>query len=134
MQSDPVNLLFVEDSEVDVELAVYALKRDGMEVLWQRVDSEKALRAALGVLKPDIILSDFSMPQFDGLQALSLARGMAPDVPFIFVSGTIGEERAVDAIRCGATDYILKNNMPRLIAAVRRALAESVEDGQMRRA
>ena len=128
----PINVLFVEDSEIDVELELRALQRDGLEVLYQRVDSEVALREALGKVLPDAILSDFSMPGFDGLRALSLSREIAPRVPFIFVSGTIGEERAIEAIRNGATDYVLKNNLRRLPTSVRRALGEAAERERVR--
>jgi diguanylate cyclase (GGDEF)-like protein len=122
-----VNLLFVEDSADDVQLALHALKRDGVEALWRQVDSESTMRAALSEARPDAILSDFSMPGFDGLHALRLARDIAPEVPFIFLSGTIGEERAIEAIRMGATDYVLKGSMRRLGTAVKRALAETEE-------
>ena len=123
----PVHLLFVEDSTQDVELALRALKRDGVEAHWRQVDSEPAMRQALAAVQPDVILSDFSMPKFDGLAALRLARELRPEVPFIFVSGTIGEERAIEAIRLGATDYILKGNLRRLGTALRRALSEVEE-------
>ena len=76
-------------------------------------------------LKPDIILSDFTLPGFDGLSALEIARELAPDTPFIFLSGTIGEERAIDALQRGAYDYVLKTNMARLVPAVRRALNDA---------
>jgi diguanylate cyclase len=120
-----LNLLFVEDSAQDVELALRALQRDGVEAAWRRVDSEPAMRAALSEAPPDVIVSDFSMPQFDGLLALRLAREVAPHVPFIFLSGTIGEERAIEAIRMGATDYVLKGSMRRLGTAVKRARSEA---------
>jgi diguanylate cyclase (GGDEF)-like protein len=123
----PISLLFVEDSKEDVELALRALKRDGLEARPRHIDSEPALREALAASQPDAILSDFSMPGFDGLHALRIARELAPQVPFIFVSGTIGEERAIEAIRMGATDYILKSSMRRLGTAVRRALSEAAE-------
>jgi DNA-binding NtrC family response regulator len=79
---------------------------------------------ALQWMAPDVILSDFSLPQFDGLRALDIAVAHAPETPFIFVSGTIGEERAIDALRRGAIDYVLKTNLSRLPAAVERALRE----------
>ncbi len=123
----PVNLLFVEDSAEDVQLALRALKRDGVEALWRQVDSETTMKVALSEGRPDAILSDFSMPGFDGLEALLLAREIAPHVPFIFLSGTIGEERAIAAIRMGATDYVLKSSMRRLGTAVKRALSETEE-------
>jgi diguanylate cyclase (GGDEF)-like protein/PAS domain S-box-containing protein len=128
-----VDVLFVEDSPDDVELAMRALKSDGIRAHWRRVDSEHDLRQAIGTLMPDAILSDFSMPGFDGLRALRIVREMTPDVPFIFLSGTIGEERAIEAIRAGATDYVLKNNIRRLGTAVKRALAESADRERSRR-
>src|SRR5882724_2599217 len=89
--------------------------------------SESAMKVALSEARPDAILSDFSMPGFDGLEALLLAREIVPQVPFIFLSGTIGEERAIAAIRMGATDYVLKSSMRRLGTAVKRALSETDE-------
>jgi diguanylate cyclase (GGDEF)-like protein len=83
------------------------------------------LRRALRDRLPDFILSDFTLPQFDGFTALSIAREAAPDVPFLFLSGTLGEERAIEALRRGAVDYVLKSNPKRLVPAVRRALAEA---------
>jgi diguanylate cyclase (GGDEF)-like protein len=122
-----LDLLFVEDSKQDVELALRALKRDGLDVRWRQVDTQSAMRDALAAARPDAILSDFSMPNFGGLDALRIARELMPEIPFIFVSGTIGEERAIEAIRMGATDYILKGSMGRLGTAVRRALSEVEE-------
>jgi diguanylate cyclase (GGDEF)-like protein/PAS domain S-box-containing protein len=127
MNLQEVRVLFVEDSENDVELALRALKREGLRVVSCRVESESGMREALGSFHADLILSDFSMPNFDGLKALRLAQNLAPDVPFLFVSGTIGEERAIEAIRMGATDYVLKDNTRRLGSSVKRALAESQE-------
>src|SRR5438034_350905 len=132
MMDAPVNLLFIEDSRDDVQLALLALERDGLRPSWKHVATETELREALKSSTPDAILSDFSMPDFDGLAALKIARDFAPRVPFIFVSGTIGEERAIDAIRLGATDYVLKNNMRRLGTAVKRALSESAEREHIR--
>src|SRR2546427_8364910 len=123
----PVNLLFVEDSAEDVQLALRALRRDGLETLRRQVGSESAMKVALSEARPDAILSDFSMPGFDGMEALLLAREIVPQVPFIFLSGTIGEERAIAAIRMGATDYVLKSSMRRLGTAVKRALSETEE-------
>ncbi len=127
MDRTPIQVLFIEDSEVDVELALRSLDQGGFEVSWDRVDAEEDLKRALGSSKPQAILSDFSMPRFDGVDALRLAKELAPGVPFIFLSGTIGEERAIEAIRLGATDYVLKNNMRRLGTVVRRALTEAAE-------
>ncbi len=132
MDRTRIQVLFVEDSEVDVELALRSLEQGGFEVSWDRVDIEEDLKRALGSAKPQAILSDFSMPRFDGIDALRLSKELAPDVPFIFLSGTIGEERAIEAMRLGATDYVLKNNMRRLGTVVRRALSEVGERERIR--
>jgi len=118
-------MLFVEDVETDAELVVRRLRQDGVQCTYTRVETEQAFVAALRERKCDIILSDFSLPQFDGMSALALASGELPDIPFIFVSGTIGEERAIEALRCGAVDYVLKSNLKRLAPAVTRALREA---------
>ncbi len=123
-------ILFVEDQPADVELALHQLKRAGIQCVWNRVQTASDLVAALHDFRPTIVLSDFSLPQFDGMSALQLAQQHAPAVPFIFVSGTIGEERAIRALRSGATDYVLKDNISRLAPAVSRAIndaAASVE-------
>jgi PAS domain S-box-containing protein/diguanylate cyclase (GGDEF)-like protein len=121
----PVRLILVEDVPTEAEIAVRQLESGGFSCNWKRVDSEAALRIALAESKPDIILSDFTLPGFDGLSALEIAREVAPDTPFIFLSGTLGEERAIDALQRGAYDYVLKSNMARLVPAVRRALNEA---------
>jgi diguanylate cyclase (GGDEF)-like protein len=128
----PVRVLLVEDIETDAELTLLNLRRAGLHCIAKRVETEAELRAALAEFDPDIVLSDFSLPEFTGFSALEVVREIAPDVPFIFVSGTIGEERAVNALLCGAVDYLLKSNLTRLPAAVRRALAE-VEARKQRR-
>ena len=115
----------VEDTPADAELILRGLKRSHLECDVHRVDTEPDFLRALHEHRPQLILSDFSMPRFDGLRALQIAVERAPDVPFIFVSGTIGEERAIDALRRGATDYVLKGNLARLAAAIERALAEA---------
>ncbi|HVS76138.1 MAG TPA: EAL domain-containing protein [Steroidobacteraceae bacterium] len=120
-----LRLLILEDVAAEAELAVRALETAGLDCLWRRVDSEKEFRAALSELRPDLILSDFSLPRFDGMSALAIAAAEAPGIPFIFVSGTIGEERAIEALRHGAVDYVLKSNLARLAPAVTRALAEA---------
>jgi diguanylate cyclase (GGDEF)-like protein len=120
-----VRMLLVEDVESDAELAVRRLRTDGVQCTFKRVETEPAFLEALGSGDFDIILSDFSLPQFDGMSALALAKRELPDAPFIFVSGTIGEERAIEALRCGAVDYVLKSNLKRLAPAVTRALREA---------
>ncbi|MGH8140290.1 MAG: EAL domain-containing protein [Steroidobacteraceae bacterium] len=122
-----MRVLFVEDIATDAELALRRLRMDGIECSFRRVETEEAFVAALRERNCDLILSDFSLPRFDGLSALSIAVREAPDVPFIFVSGTIGEERAIEALRRGAVDYVLKSNLKRLAPAVRRALREAAQ-------
>jgi diguanylate cyclase (GGDEF)-like protein len=119
-----LRVLLIEDSEADVELTKWRLQHAGYVCTEQRVETEQAMRHALRAGLPDLIISDFSLPQFDGMSALAIAQAEAPDVPFIFLSGTIVEERAIEALRCGAVDYVLKNNPKRLVPAVKRALEE----------
>lgn len=128
-----LHALFVEDSPHDIELAVLALERDGFVVRLCRVETEDGLRDALAKSQHDVVLSDYSMPRFDGLSALQVVREVAPETPFIFVSGTLGEDRAIDSILRGATDYVLKDNLRRLGTAVRRALEESEERRRARK-
>jgi diguanylate cyclase (GGDEF)-like protein/PAS domain S-box-containing protein len=120
-----IRLLLVEDVATDAELAVRELKRAGMRIEARLADTEHDFRRALGEFAPQVILSDFAMPHFNGMDALAIARETAPEVPFIFVSGTIGEEYAIRALKNGATDYVLKTNLIRLPAAVERALQEA---------
>ena len=133
-EKTPIRVLFIEDSKADVELAVLELDQDGFDVSWERVQVEGDVKQALSLRRPQVILSDFSMPGFYGMDALRLAKEMAPGVPFIFVSGTIGEERAIEAIRLGATDYVLKDDLRRLGTVVRRALSEAAERSRARTA
>jgi diguanylate cyclase (GGDEF)-like protein/PAS domain S-box-containing protein len=127
-----LRVLIVEDVSVDSDLAIHQLARGGIRCVHIRADSEPSFRTALNQFRPHIILSDFSLPQFDGLAALEIATSEAPDVPFIFLSGTIGEERAIEALRKGAVDYVLKTNPARLVPAVRRALREVSERARRR--
>ncbi|HEY8069087.1 MAG TPA: EAL domain-containing protein [Burkholderiales bacterium] len=130
----PVRVLMVEDVATDAELEIRELKRAGLRVVHRLVDDEAAFLRALTEFDPNIIISDFSMPHFDGMAALALARDAAPEVPFIFVSGTIGEEYAIRALRNGATDYVLKNNLVRLPAAIERALHDARDRRARRKA
>ncbi|MEX2240775.1 MAG: PAS domain-containing protein, partial [Burkholderiales bacterium] len=131
-RSAAIRLLLVEDVAADAELEVRELKRAGMSIEHRLVDTEEQFRVELERFSPHVILSDFSMPQFDGMAALALAREAAPGVPFIFVSGTLGEEYAIRALKNGATDYVLKTNLIRLPAAVERALQEARERAEKR--
>jgi two-component system, cell cycle sensor histidine kinase and response regulator CckA len=130
----PVTILMLEDSPLDAELTLSRLNRAGIEHAVTRVDSREAFLAALEQCTPDLILADFVLPGFDGLSALALARERCPDIPFIFVSGALGEERAIDSLLHGATDYVLKQRPERLLPAVRRALAESAARHERRQA
>ncbi|MGH8308502.1 MAG: EAL domain-containing protein, partial [Steroidobacteraceae bacterium] len=122
-----VRVLMVEDVETDAELALRRLSADGIACTAHRVENEQDFRAALSAGNCDLIISDFSLPRFDGLSALTIAASEAPQIPFIFVSGTLGEERAIEALQRGAVDYVLKTNLKRLAPAVRRALAEAAQ-------
>ena len=123
--SSPLQLVLVEDNAPDAEIVARHLTRAKLNFSIHRVETEEELLAALSTHRPDLIISDFSLPQFDGLRALEVAAAWAPHTPFIFVSGTIGEERAIEALRRGATDYVLKTNLARLGPAVQRALSEA---------
>jgi len=126
--AQPIRILLIEDVDLDAELTLHQLKKTAsFACVSHRVETEEQLRKALVEFSPNIILSDFALPQFDGLSALRIARELAPDIPFIFVSGTIGEETAVEALHRGAVDYLLKGHLTRLVPAVRRALAEAQE-------
>lgn len=118
-----LNLLIVEDSRDDAELLVRELQRGGYTVRWHRVDTEPDFIAQIQ-LAPDLIVSDYSMPEFNGLKAVELLRQRNLDIPFILVSGSAGEERAVEAMKHGATDYLLKDRIARLSSAVAHALEE----------
>jgi diguanylate cyclase (GGDEF)-like protein/PAS domain S-box-containing protein len=122
----PLRLLLVEDSEMDAELVVHELRRGGFEVSFRRVDTEAAYLEAL-VDVPDLIMADYNLPQFDALRALEVLGERGLDVPFIIVSGGIGEDVAVEAMRNGAADYLIKDRLARLGPAARRALEERRE-------
>jgi diguanylate cyclase (GGDEF)-like protein len=128
-----LQLVVVEDSVADAELVARHLAKAGLDVVMHRVQTEAEFIFALREKQPDLILSDFSLPQFNGLRALDVAIANAPDTPFIYVSGTIGEERAIDALRRGATDYVLKSNLSRLSSAVERALREAALKADQRK-
>ncbi|SMC99548.1 HWE histidine kinase domain-containing protein [Rhizobium sp. RU36D] len=127
-------ILLLEDSSVDAELIETQLDACDPPALVTRVATRAAYAQALEQQKFDIILSDFSLPDFDGMGALEMAVARAPNIPFIFVSGVLGEEAAIEAFRKGATDYILKQRLIRLPAAVERALKETRNRRERRRA
>jgi diguanylate cyclase (GGDEF)-like protein len=132
-RESPIRVLLVEDQAAEAELAIRQLRSGGLNCECRRVETQERFAGALREFKPDVILSDFTLPQFGGPSALKLARELAPDIPFIFVSGTIGEERAIEALHCGAVDYVLKDNLTRLVPAIRRALAEVAARAERRR-
>jgi len=119
----PLKLLLLEDRPADAELLLFELQDAGYDADWQRVDSETDYIAALET-NPDVILADFSMPQFTALRALNLLKERQLDIPFIVVTGTISEEVAVDCMKQGATDYLLKDRLSRLGQAIDRALEQ----------
>ncbi|MFZ0640244.1 MAG: response regulator [Candidatus Acidiferrales bacterium] len=120
----PLKLLVVEDCEADAELLARAIRKGGYDVSYKRVDTEEALQLSLRE-SWDLVISDHSMPGFSGVAALKMVREKQTDMPFIFVSGTIGEDIAVDAMRVGAQDYIMKGNLTRLVPAIDRELREA---------
>ena len=126
----PLRVLMIEDSEDDAALLVRELRRGSYDVEFERVDLRDALESALHTTSWDLIVSDFSMPNFSGTDALRLLRAQGSDLPFIFVSGTMGEETAVAALQDGAQDYLVKTNLKRLVPAVQRALREADERRQ----
>jgi two-component system cell cycle sensor histidine kinase/response regulator CckA len=128
----PLRILHLEDSLPDAELVLITLQEAGFPCTSLRVDSKPSYTRALDEGGFDLILSDLAMPAFDGMSALALARQKRPEVPFIFVSGTLGEEAAIHSLLNGATDYVLKHRFSRLIPAVQRALTES-QERQLRR-
>jgi PAS domain S-box-containing protein len=122
-----LRILILEDLPSDAELMIYELRQAEIAHSCRRVADREPFVAALAENWPDLILSDFHLPNFDGLEALALAQAACPDTPFIFVSGAMGEEVAIDALKRGATDYVLKDRLSRLGPAVQRAIREAEE-------
>src|SRR5437879_2091064 len=129
-----MRVLHLEDSVRDAEFIENTLRHEWPECEFQRVERRADFQTALARGEFNLILSDYTLPDFDGLSALDLARRMHPDKPFIFLSGTIGEERAIEALKLGATDYLLKDRPGRLVHAVRQALAHVAEAERHRQA
>ncbi len=130
----PLRILHLEDNPTDAELAQATLESDGIECQVTRVETRADFLAAVEQGGFDLILADYSLPSFDGLSALEIAREKRPDVPFIFLSGTLGEEVAIESLKNGARDYVLKGRLARLASSVRRALRESEERTARQRA
>ncbi len=132
---NPLHVLIVEDSVRDAELLLLELRRGGLDVVFQRVDTAEAMSTALANQEWDIVFCDYSMPAFNAPAALSLVRAAGLDLPFIIVSGTVGEEVAVEAMKAGAHDYFRKDRLvPRLVSVVEKELREAVGRAQHRRA
>src|SRR5204862_6578571 len=130
----PLRVLIAEDSEDDARLLLRELQHAGYQPTHERVDTPAAMTSALERHAWDLVIGDYSMPAFSGPAALALLRARDPDTPFIFVSGTIGEDVAVEAMKAGAQDFLTKGNLRRLIPAVQRALRHAEVRLQRRRA
>lgn len=130
---EPLRILHIEDDAADAELIASALESGGISCKIDRIETRKAfLDAILSDMPYDLILSDYVLPSFDGMTALLLALDNCPDVPFILLSGVLGEEIAIDAMKQGATDYVLKDRLSRLVPAVTRAVKESEEHERLK--
>jgi two-component system, cell cycle sensor histidine kinase and response regulator CckA len=121
--TDPLRILILEDVPMDAELVEYELERARIPFTARRVDTRETFLHELDAFRPDVILSDFTLPRFDGMAALSLARERAPTVPFLIVTGSVNEETAVGCMKAGATDYLLKSSLARIGPAIEGALA-----------
>jgi len=130
----PLRVLLVEDSPDDAELVVMQLEREHYTILWERVDTAHDMRVALRARQWDVIISDYAMPTFDAIAALAVMKEAELDLPFIIVSGVIGEETAVAAMKAGAHDYLLKKHMARLVPAIEREIREAQVRAQFKQA
>ncbi|MFI5251125.1 MAG: PAS domain S-box protein [Bacteroidota bacterium] len=133
MNSKNLHILLLEDNQTDAEFIERELRRGSIHAQVLRVNTKNTFIKALDDFKPDLILADYNLPAFDGLSALKVSKQRSPDVPFIIVSGFLGEELAVDIVKNGATDYILKDRLSRLVPSVTRAIKESDERSQRKR-
>ena len=127
-----LRILFVEDRPEDALLITRELERAEYKISYERVDTEPVLRQALAREHWDAVLCDYTMPQFSGGAALRVVNEIAADMPFIYVSGTIGEDVAVEALKSGAQDYVMKSNLKRLPAALKRGIQEAAARRQQR--
>ena len=128
-----LRILHLEDDPMDAELVQMTLSREGVDCEVQVVSRREEFGVALERGRVDLILADFSLPSFDGMSALAMVRKRHPDLPFVFVSGKLGEEAAIESLKSGATDYVLKSRLSRLVPAVQRALNESKERAKQRK-
>ncbi|MGH9388483.1 MAG: response regulator, partial [Vicinamibacteria bacterium] len=127
-----IRILHLEDEDNDAELVAAALASDRITCDITRVANEKDFRTALDGDDFDLILADYALPTFDGVRALGIARRSVPHVPFIILSGTLGEELAIETLKTGATDYVLKDGISRLVPSVKRALREAAGERERR--
>lgn len=127
-------IVVLEDNPKDVALIEGELRKAGFDFAARHTRTEPEFVAAITEIPPSLVIADFSLPRYDGMQALTLFRSRHPEVPFIFVSGTIGEEKAVELIKRGATDYVPKTDLVKLGSRVERALREAGEQQEKRRA
>src|SRR6201998_4530435 len=134
VMSRPLRVLYLEDDIADAELARDTLEVDGFACDVTRVETESGFRAALQQGGFEVILADYALPSFDGLSALKITLRQRSDLPFIFVSGTMGEEVAIEALKIGATDYVLKTRLSRLVPSVLRALREATQRAERKQA
>jgi DNA-binding NtrC family response regulator len=132
--TSPLHILLLEDDTSDAELIQELLEAGHIVCEVTRVQTRPEFVAALKDSGIDLILADYKLPSFDGLSALKLAMNECPDLPFIFVSGTLGEEVAIEALKIGATDYVLKQRLSRLAPSVQRALREARERAERKKA
>jgi PAS domain S-box-containing protein len=130
----PIKILHLEDDLKDAELLRATLEAEGVACLVTRVEGEPEFSASLKQSSFDLILADYTLPSFDGISALRIAKEVRPDVPFIFVSGTLGEEVAIEALKMGATDYVFKTRLSRILPSVQRAVREGEERAERKRA
>lgn len=126
-ESRAIRVVLVEDDADDAELVRIRLAETGLPFEIERVESSPTLRAALARSVVELVLADYSLPRFDGMAVLELVRELRPDVPVILISGVIGEDLAIETLKLGATDYVLKQRLDRLVPVVLRVLRESAE-------
>ncbi len=126
-----LRILILEDDPRDAELAQRLLTREGVGFTATVVDTRAAFEEQLAAFSPDVVLSDFSLPGFSGATALAIAQEQCPQIPFIIMSGVLGDESAVELIKQGATDYVLKDRPARLPSVIRRAVAEAAQRARL---
>ena len=130
----PIRILYLEDDPKDAELVQATLEAEGLACEVTRVEHESDFLASLKRGGFELIFADYTLPSYDGVSALKIAKEISPEVPFIFVTGTLGEEVAIEALKLGATDYVFKTRLSRISPAVRRALREAEEKSELKRA